>query len=172
MKRGRPFEPGNKFGRGRPRGSRNKKTLILQELLEEHAPALMRKSLVMALQGDVPLLRLFLDRKLLRPSDSPVKIGRLPMGTIEEVLQAHETVLNKLASGQVTPVQALQINSLLETRRELIETQDLARRVRALEQTAESGTGPVIIGSVCPISSTNAKRNATKRDHDAKITQE
>jgi hypothetical protein len=56
------------------------------------------------------------------------------MGTIEEVLQAHETVLNKLASGQLTPVQALHINSLLETRRELIETQDLARRVRALEQ--------------------------------------
>ncbi len=133
MKRGRPFEPGNEFGRGRPRGSRNKKTLILQELLEEHAPALMRKSLVMALQGDVPLLRLFLDRKLPRPSDS-AKIGRLPMGTIEEVLQAHETVLRKLASGQLTPVQARQINSLLETCRELIETQDLVRRVRALEQ--------------------------------------
>ena len=134
MKRGRPFEPGNKFGRGRPRGSRNKKTLILQELLEEHAPALMRKSLVMALQGDVQLLRMFLDRTLPRPSDSPVKIGRLPSGTIEEVLQAHETVLNKVASGELTPGQAVQINSLLQTRGELIEKQDLASRVHALEQ--------------------------------------
>ena len=26
MTRGRPFEPGNKFGRGRPKGSPNKKT--------------------------------------------------------------------------------------------------------------------------------------------------
>jgi hypothetical protein len=60
MKRGRPFEAGNEFGRGRPPGSRNQKTLVLQELLEEHAPALMRKALVMAMQGNVPLLKTLL----------------------------------------------------------------------------------------------------------------
>lgn len=56
------------------------------------------------------------------------------MGTAEEVLQAHQAVLKELASGQLTPVQALRINSFLKTRRELIATQELARRVRALEQ--------------------------------------
>ena len=63
MRRGRPFEPGNKFGRGRPRGSRNKTTRILEELLDEHAPALLRKTLVMALQGQVPLLRKLMQHK-------------------------------------------------------------------------------------------------------------
>ena len=134
MKRGRPFEPGNKFGRGRPLGSRNRKTLLLQELLDEHAPALLRKSMVMALQGEVRLLRMLVELKLARPQDSPVKIGRLPMGTIDELLQAHQIVMNKLASGKITPVQAGQIDELLATRRQLIETQDLSTRVRALEQ--------------------------------------
>ena len=134
MKRGRPFEPGNKFGRGRPSGSRNKRTLILQELLDEHAPALMRKSLVLALQGDVQLLRMFVELKLPRPQDSPVKIGRLPMGTIDDLLQAHQTVMNKLASGEITPIEAGQIDALLTTRRQLIEAQDLATRIRAIEQ--------------------------------------
>ena len=34
--RGRPFQPGNKFGRGRPRGSRNKKTILIEEFLAEN----------------------------------------------------------------------------------------------------------------------------------------
>jgi hypothetical protein len=31
---GRPFKPGNTFGRGRPQGSRNKATIALQEMLD------------------------------------------------------------------------------------------------------------------------------------------
>jgi hypothetical protein len=58
MKRGRPFEPGNKLGRGRPPGSRNKKTLIIQEILDEYSPAVIRKTLAKALQGEVSLLRM------------------------------------------------------------------------------------------------------------------
>jgi hypothetical protein len=77
---------------------------------------------------------MLVELKLARPQDSPVKIGRLPMGTIDELLQAHQIVVNKLASGKITPVQAGQIDALLATRRQLIETQDLSTRVRALEQ--------------------------------------
>ena len=44
MKRGRPFEPGNHFGRGRPKGSRNKRSLVANELLIEHGEAIVRKS--------------------------------------------------------------------------------------------------------------------------------
>jgi hypothetical protein len=39
--RRRPFKPGNNFGRGRPPGSRNKKTLLLEELLNENAESLL-----------------------------------------------------------------------------------------------------------------------------------
>ena len=78
MSRGRPFEPGNKFGRGRPPGSRNKKTLLLQQLLDDHAPRLMLKALLMASGGDVQLLRLFLERTLPRLQDAPINLGRLP----------------------------------------------------------------------------------------------
>ena len=133
MKRGRPFEPSNKFGRGRPKGSRNKRTLLLQELLDEHAPALMRKCLVMALQGDGPLLRLLLGTKLPRPLDAAVKIGRLPLNTTDELSHAHRTVLNKLTSGLITPTQAQQIDALLESHRRFLETENLAKRLQSLE---------------------------------------
>jgi hypothetical protein len=34
MSRGTPFQPGNKFGKGRPPGSRNKSTLLKEGPLE------------------------------------------------------------------------------------------------------------------------------------------
>ncbi len=134
MKRGRPFAPGNQFGRGRPPGSRNKKNLILQGLLDEHGPALLRKALLLALQGDAQLLRVFLDRLLPRPQDAPVKMRRLPMNTIDEVLQAQVQIWNQLTSGQLTPAQARQLDDLLGSRRELIVTHEVEGRVRTLEQ--------------------------------------
>ena len=135
MKRGRPFEPGNKFGRGRPPGSRNKKTLVIQEILDEYSPAIIRKTLTMALQGDVPLLKMLTQNRLPRQGDSPVRIGRLPTGTIKELIEAQELVMKKLSSGSITPSQAAQIDALLDSRRRLLETQELAERISALEQS-------------------------------------
>ncbi len=134
MKRGRPFEPGNKLGKGRPQGSHNQKTVALQQVLDEHAPALLRKALVMALQGDVPLLRMLVGSKLPRVTDVPVTLGDLPVRTPEELLQAHQLLITKVASGEITPVQAQQISGLLNTQRQFIETHELTNRIEALEQ--------------------------------------
>jgi hypothetical protein len=51
MKRGRPFEAGNKFGGGRPRGSRNKRSLLAQQLLDSHGEAVVGRALVVAVSG-------------------------------------------------------------------------------------------------------------------------
>jgi hypothetical protein len=128
MNRGRPFEPGNKFGRGRPPGSRNRKAQALQKVLDEYTPALLRKSLAMALQGDVPLLKMFMDRRLPKSSGAPVRIGRLPSATIEQISQSQQNVVDQVAAWNLSPEQAVQIASLLETNRRTIETQELSRR--------------------------------------------
>lgn len=52
MKRGRPFEPGNKFGRGRPKGSPNKKKPLAQKILDENAPAIMALAINTAREDD------------------------------------------------------------------------------------------------------------------------
>ena len=43
-----------------------------------------------------------------------MKTGRLPMGNIKELLRSHEIVMAKLASGAITPVQAMQMDFLQE----------------------------------------------------------
>ncbi len=134
MNRGRPFEPGNKLSRGRPRGSRNKRTLILQQRLDESSLALVDKSIDLALQGNVSLLRMLVGGTLSRLSDSAVKIGRVPMNTLAELSQAHSAILNKLLAGEITPAEALQLSALLDSQRRFIESKELETRLRAIEQ--------------------------------------
>jgi len=132
--RGKPFAPGNKLGRGRPRGSRNKTTLLAQELLDSYAEPLVRKCLHMALQGDPKAMQLCMDRILPARRDLPMKLGKLPMGTAAELCEASATVLQKAASGQLTVMQAQGFSGLIENHRSMIETVHMDARLRTIEQ--------------------------------------
>lgn len=134
MTRGRPFEPGNKFGRGRPKGSRNKRTLLAKEILDEVSPALVRKTVTVALQGDKGMLRTLLPYIMPRPKDLPVNIGTLKMDTIDDLIHSHDVVLKKVTSSQISSDQAKPLFDAIEARQKLIETRDLTQRISALEQ--------------------------------------
>ena len=60
--RGRPFEPGNTLGRGRPKGSRNKSKSPGQDLFDEYGEHLIRKIISLGLMGDTNALRICMDR--------------------------------------------------------------------------------------------------------------
>jgi hypothetical protein len=131
--RGRPFTPGNKLGRGRPRGSRNKTTLALQEMLGQHGEALTKKCVFMALQGDRVALRLCMERLLPVRKQNPVQFQLPPITTAAQLAQAQAMLLKALSRGQLTPAEAETINHLVESRRRVLETEELERRLRALE---------------------------------------
>jgi hypothetical protein len=138
MSRGRPFEPGNKLGRGRPRGSQNKRNTRGQQLLDQYSETIMQKALAEAIKGDVSLLRTFLSFLLRRPGDRPIQTGPLPMGSLEELAKSSEKVLQKVTSGKLSPGEARNLTDLIEDRRRVLETEELEKRVRALEQLPES----------------------------------
>ena len=53
QRRGRPFEPGQSGNPlGRPKGSRNKTTLLAESLLDDQSEPIIRKVIEKALQGD------------------------------------------------------------------------------------------------------------------------
>jgi hypothetical protein len=131
---GRPFEPGNKLGRGRPPGSRNRRSVAAQELLDGYAESVIRQSLVVAMKGDHSMLRTLLGYVLPRRRDLPVKTGTLRTGSTAELSESSQTILKKVASGQLTPSEALVIGELLESRRRIIETEQMETRLRNLEQ--------------------------------------
>ena len=138
IKRGRPFEPGNKMGRGRPKGSRNKRTLMGKELLEKHGEAIVRQMIVLGLKGDPSILRALLPYVLTRPTSQPTLAGSLPMTTAEDLATTFATVVESIASGQLPLDQGRGIVNLLEARRRLIHTEEFDRRLKALEQLLAS----------------------------------
>ena len=137
--RGRPFQPGNKLGRGRPRGSRNKGTLAAQALLDGHSETLMRKCLHMAISGDTTALRLCIERVLPTRKELPVSVAPLRGRTAGELAETFDRLLKQVSSGQVTAAVAQTIANMLEMRRRTLETVEHEARLKALEAKHAAG---------------------------------
>ena len=135
--RGRPFEPGNKMGRGRPQGSRNKATLAVQELLEGEAEKLARKAIERALAGDLMALRLCLERIAPPARDQPVRFTFTPPQSAEQIPAAIGRVIKAASNENLTLTQAQAIISLLDRQRQAFETTELADRVAEVERLLE-----------------------------------
>jgi len=102
--RGRPFEPGNNFGRGRPRGSKNKRTTVAQETLEQFAEPLVKKTVAAALEGDRPTLRFCVDRLLPAHGERGVRM-KLPkkLDQIQDIERAQQQVWEEVRKGKISP---------------------------------------------------------------------
>src|SRR5260370_1086209 len=142
MMRGRRFEPGNTFGRGRPRGSRNRKTEQAQKLFEANSPAIMALAINQC-REDPQTLRMLARHIVPRQRDLPVKIGRMPMNTLEDLDRASEVTIKKATSGKISLSEALDISTLIEGRCSVLVARDLERRLSAVE----NAVGPSIRGS-------------------------
>jgi len=132
--RGRPFQPGNKCGRGRPRGSRNKRTIEWQEMLNEHGAAVLTKCIVSALQGDRSAMRMCVERLLPPCKESPAQFRLPSMTTATGLAQGQAAVLDAYSRGQLTASQAATMSELLDRYRQSLETEQLEARLQALEQ--------------------------------------
>jgi len=133
MPRGRPFAPGNRCGRGRPLGSRNKKT-VLAQLVDSHAEALVRKARLLADEGDSQMLRFLLGRILPPKENPPLRTGPLPIGNAAEISQSSQKLMQRVTSGEVSLSDASGISDLMDHHRRILETENLEIRLRALEQ--------------------------------------
>ena len=130
------FTPGNRHGRGRPSGSRNKASIALDKMLADDGADVVRAVLAAAKSGDMLAARLVLDRIV------PVRKGRsiqLDLPTIEsatDVLAALSLTVAAMAEGEITPDEAAVVAGVLETKRKAIETVELEARLARLEQQA------------------------------------
>src|SRR5215469_12198031 len=74
--RGKPFQPGNRYGKGRPPGSRNQATLALQELLDGEGESILRKKIELALRGNEKAQKLCLERMMPPSRERAVRLSR------------------------------------------------------------------------------------------------
>jgi hypothetical protein len=112
--RGRPFQVGQSGNpKGRPKGSRNKTTLLAEALLEGDAEAILRKLLEKAKEGDPTALRLCADRLLPARRDRPVVFDLDEIKNPDDIAKASGSVLAACAEGTLSPDEAGKIMNLI-----------------------------------------------------------
>lgn len=87
----------------------------------------------MALAGDTTALRLCIDRIAPPRKDNPVQFSLPRMATAQDAAQAAGGVLEAMAKGDLTPLEAVQVMGLIDAFRKVLETTELEARVAALE---------------------------------------
>jgi len=135
IQRGRPFLPGQSGNpSGKPKGSRNKATLALEELLDGEAEALTRKAVELALGGDMAALRLCLDRILPPRKDRPVSFEMPVIKDAEDAKAASAALLAAVSVGSLTPSEAAEVGKLIDGYVKAIEVTEVLARLEKLEQ--------------------------------------
>ncbi len=124
--RGKPFEKHNKHGKGRPPGSRNEATVWLEKMAADDVGEVLKMVLAKAKAGDMLAAKLVLDRVLPPRKGSRVKISIPTPRTAAEVEAASAKVIEAACDGEITLDEAEILTALLEARRKVIETADLA----------------------------------------------
>jgi hypothetical protein len=132
--RGRPFKPGNP---GRPPGSKNKTTRILEELAEGQAEELVQKMMELALAGDVSCIRMALERLWSPRRGQPIKFDMPPLKTSTDVLNAIIALWNAIREGRLTPDEASTLSLVAERSMAVINLQEILRRLEVLEKDRE-----------------------------------
>jgi hypothetical protein len=136
--RGKPFEAGNTAGRGRPLGSRNKTTVMLESMLNEYGPAVLRKCLAKALEGDGTAMRLVMERLLPPARDTRVQFRLPKIKSSADLVKAGEAVLKALAAGELGIEPAKDVLAMFASHGRILEEQVVEQRVSALEQGPSS----------------------------------
>jgi hypothetical protein len=130
--RGRPFEPGNKLGRGRPKGSRNK-TKPGQDLWDEYAPHLIGKCITEAMHGKQTAMRLCMERSSPARRGACIRINLPAIKTAADVDKAAEKVTQATRRGVLTPAEGDTWMNILESRSRVIERVQWENRLEAME---------------------------------------
>ncbi|MEV2063539.1 hypothetical protein ABZQ88_10340 [Pseudomonas aeruginosa] len=142
---GHPIDP--KTGRfmkgapGRPKGSRNKVTLAIENMMEGEAEAITRSCIDLAKRGDPTAMRIVMDRVC------PQRKGRtIPKLEKRDGETSIEALLRAVLEGEIAPEEGKEVVGLIESAARVAATQILAdmrqRQMEAFQKAADSGGVP------------------------------
>jgi hypothetical protein len=129
-----PFEKGESGNpAGRPRGARNRATLLMQNLLANDAEAIGRKAIELAIAGDLAAIRLCMDRLAPVRRDEPVAFELPPIEKPGDLVTATASIVAAVAAGELTPSQAAAVSKVIDVHVRALESKDFDERLTTLE---------------------------------------
>jgi Family of unknown function (DUF5681) len=123
---------------GRPRGSRNRATILFQNLLEDDAETIARKTVDMAKAGDIAAIRICMDRLApARKTDAIVfELPRLDKAT--DSVTAAAKIVAGVAAGDLAPAEAADLAKVMDIYLRALATSSFEERLARLESEVET----------------------------------
>src|SRR5262249_6524375 len=133
-----PFEKGESGNpAGRPRGSRNRATLLMEGLLADDAQAIGRKAIAMEKQGDMAAIRLCMDRLSPVRKGEPVAFELPPLNKPADSVAAAAEIVAAVAAGELTPSEAAELAKVGDGYGRAVAATALDERLTKLEATSQ-----------------------------------
>lgn len=119
---------------GRPKGIRNRATLLVEALFEDEIEGICRKVIEEAKQGNVQAIKIVLDRILPVKKEALLFIDLPPViKTGSDILEAISRVVEAVCHGKISPSEGETLTRIIERQAKAIELNEFEQRLKTLE---------------------------------------
>ena len=132
-----PFQKGQSGNpAGRPRGSRNRKMIVLQTMLDEDGEAILHQAMKMAKAGNTFALRLCMERLLPKRRHEPLQCELPPIRKAADAVTAMGGIADAVGAGDVAPAEAAALAKVVTGFVQALFTHGLDERLTKVEAAA------------------------------------
>jgi hypothetical protein len=122
---------------GRPRGSRNRKTIVLQNILDNEGEAILQQATDMAKDGNTVALRLCMERLLPKRRHEPLECELPPMHKAADAVAAMGDIAAAVGAGELVPAEAAALAKVVTGFVQALLTQGFDERLTRVETAAQ-----------------------------------
>lgn len=124
--------------KGRPKGKRNKSTLLAQSLLENDVEAICTRLLVEAKEGNIQAIKIVMDRILPVRKELPITLDLPEIKSPTDLLNAISAITAAVGSGRISPSEGEALSRIIAINLKAVALQDFEERLILLEETKKS----------------------------------
>ena len=119
---------------GRPRGARNKRTLLAESMLDRDGADIIERLIRLAKGGDVAAIRMCIDRICPRQRERPLSFDLPPMAAAADSVAAMGAIMQAIGDGELTPHEAAELAKVVASFAQAIVATQIDERLATVEQ--------------------------------------
>jgi hypothetical protein len=127
---------------GRPRGARNRASVLVHSLLENEAEDLARMTIEIAKRGDIAALRMCMDRIAPARKLDPGSCDLPPLDNPAAPVEAMARIADAVATGNLAPSEAVALVKGVEVYLQALAAKGFDERLTKVEEMAASNSEP------------------------------
>jgi hypothetical protein len=119
---------------GRPKGSRNRATVLAEQLLEDDIEDVVKAIIGAAKEGNTNAMKLVIERIVPPQTARRVTFPMKPINSVDDIAEAFAGLWESCSEGGITPEEAAMLGKLLEQHKDVIQARNHSTRLSAIEK--------------------------------------